>query len=139
MITEMIKLEDASNLRVGDIVQHFKHTDIDEVNYRYRIDGFAEHTESGEQLVIYTALYGDKKTYARPIEMFLSEVDHEKYPNVRQRYRFVKIVCVGARDSCWYCGNQLIWHGDEDDGDGGIVTTLSCTHCGAEVTYNWSK
>lgn len=139
MLMETIELHDAFNLHIGDIVQHFKHTDVDEVNYRYKIDGFAEHTETGDQLVIYTAMYGDKKTYARPIDMFLSEVDHEKYPDVQQKYRFVKVVFVGARNACWYCGNELIWGGDTDDDDGGIISNLHCPHCGAEVTYTWSK
>lgn len=52
MITETVRLKDAFDIHIGDIVQHFKHTDVDNVNYRYRVDGFAEHTETGEQLVI---------------------------------------------------------------------------------------
>ena len=81
---------------IGTIVQHFKREMImDEeraVNmYLYRIIDYAEHTETREMLTIYQALYGDFRTYARPVEMFMSEVDRDKYPDVKQRYRFEEV------------------------------------------------
>lgn len=83
--------------KAGDIVRHFKaerHPD-DTTMYRYKIVGHAEHTETQEALVVYTPLYdggccGCKKgnLYARPLQMFYSEVDHDKYPEIKQRFRF---------------------------------------------------
>lgn len=76
----------------GDIVRHFKRETTDGLGdaYLYRIIGEAEHTETGETLMVYQALYGDQRVFARPLKMFMSETDHEKYPEIRQKYRFEK-------------------------------------------------
>ena len=68
---------------------HIKeNVNLETAEYLYRILAFAQHTENGEKLVIYQALYPPYKTCARPYDMFCSEVDREKYPNAKQKYRF---------------------------------------------------
>ena len=78
---------------VGDIVRHFKRewVSAETSEYLYKVLAFAQHTETGEKLVIYQALYSPFKVCARPYAMFMSEVDREKYPDIKQQYRFEKV------------------------------------------------
>ena len=82
------------DIQVGDIVQHFKREWVspDTSEYLYKVLAVAHHTENGEKLMIYQALYAPFKICARPYDMFMSEVDREKYPDIRQKYRFEKVI-----------------------------------------------
>jgi hypothetical protein len=69
-------------ISIGNVYQHFK-------GFKARVITVAQHTETNEMLVVYECYrQGHDGVYARPIDMFLSEVDHNKYPEVTQKYRF---------------------------------------------------
>ena len=70
--------------RHNEVWRHFK-------DKLYWIVTIAQHTETGEQMVVYQAMYGEEGYYVRPLDMFMSEVDSEKYPDVETKWRFEKV------------------------------------------------
>lgn len=100
---EDCKEEEENLLKEGDIVQHFKRETVEDkehsMEYLYIIEEIATHTETNEKLVVYRALYKNEEkgvhfnAFVRPYDMFMAEVDHEKYPQIKQKYRFEKFDC----------------------------------------------
>ena len=68
-------------LKLKRVYRHFK-------GDYYLVEDLARHSETGEDYVVYRKLYGDGSLWVRPLAMFLSEVDHEKYPDCKQTFRF---------------------------------------------------
>ena len=77
-------MNERANPSQNEIWRHFK-------GGEYKIITIAQETETGENIVRYKALCKEHKVFARPLSMFMSEVDRKKYPNVKQKYRFEKI------------------------------------------------
>ena len=70
-----------NEIKLKRVYKHFKG------NY-YLVEDIAKHSETGETYVVYRQLYGNGELWIRPLDMFLEEVDHDKYPDVKQKYRF---------------------------------------------------
>lgn len=68
-------------IEVNRVYKHFK-GDL------YLVEGIAIHSETGEKCVVYRGLYGENDLWVRPYDLFNSKVDHKKYPDVKQVYRF---------------------------------------------------
>ena len=78
--------------RPNEIYRHFK-------GNCYRIMTLATETETRQTLVVYQALYGDYQMYARELSMFMSPVDKEKYPDVKQQWRFELVTFEASQQS----------------------------------------
>ena len=68
-------------IKTNTIYRHFK-------GDYYLVLDIAKHSETKETYVIYRALYDSNELWVRPLDMFLSEIDHKKYPTIKQKYRF---------------------------------------------------
>ncbi len=73
--------KDMREIQINRVYKHFK-------GDYYLVVDVANDSETKEKYVVYRRLYGDGSLWIRPLDMFLSEVDHNKYPNVKQKYRF---------------------------------------------------
>ena len=76
-------------ITVGKKYRHFKNKMYEVI--AIALDSETNNDDDPKKIVIYKALYGDNLVWARPYDMFNSEVDHKKYPDIKQKYRFEEV------------------------------------------------
>lgn len=115
--------------KAQEIYRHFK-------GNLYQVLSLAEHTETGEVLVIYQAMYGDFKVYARPLSMFCSKVDREKYPQAKQEYRFELQVTWNGNQEPVIEKEVLLSEGKEEKREDHILEKTEETSASTEDTVS---
>jgi len=93
----------------GEFYRHFK-------DKLYQIRDIAYNSESKEKMVVYQAMYGNFEVYVRPYDMFMSEVDHIKYPEIKQKYRFEKVT-IGSEKAEIFIADKIPVYDEYDDED----------------------
>jgi hypothetical protein len=98
------------NPKPQEMYRHFK-------GNLYQIRCLATHSETGEPMVVYQAMYDTFKIYVRPLAMFMEEVDHVKYPDVKQKYRFELLQDMESGDEAYVteadAASDITFHKEE--------------------------
>ena len=115
--------------RKGEMWRHFK-------GGMYKIVNIATHTETEENFVIYHSEGAAFNLCARPLAMFMSEVDRKKYPEAKQKYRFERVGNTDELKPCPFCGSPAdIYPIIQQDGTYASAYNVYCTNedCGAII------
>ena len=87
-----------ARISIGDVVRRFEYetnASENDTKYYYVITGFALNEETNERLVVYRALYGVHELFCTPVNSFFSRVDKKSHPDIKQKYKFERVTCIG--------------------------------------------